>query len=481
MPTPDNSRLLRLGYATGTMSFMVKDVAFGSFVLFYYTTVVGLSGTLAGAVLFIGLAWDAITDPLIGSISDNLKSRWGRRHPLMAVSGIPLALCMFLLFYVPQGLGQTGMFLWMLIVVLTLRTFITLFGLPYLALGAELSEDYEERSRIAGTRTLLGWTTGVSLTAFAWAYLFPAGDGVDGRLLRENYVMFGILSFLIVSVFTTICTLSTKHRIPHLPQVAETVPFSFVRLWRELKQAFENDNFRVLFLVMLTLGVATGLNASLGTHTAVYFWEFSKEQMALLAFAVLVPIAVMTGVMGRLNQRIEKQRALQFCVLGLVLNTLWLVPGRLLGLLPENDTVAIFVLVALSGMIGSALVIWFQTVSSSVIADITDEQEFVTHQRQEGVFFAAQGFSIKFVTGIGNLVGGVVIDVIGLPVGAQPGTIAADVIFDLGVVMGPIMALCLAVPYCYARKLTLSRARHAEVRAELDRRHGLEVADEGVA
>jgi len=467
---PPITRLFRIGYATGTMSFMVKDVAFGSFVLFYYTSVVGLSGTLAGAVLFIGLAWDAVSDPIIGSISDNFRSRWGRRLPFMAVSGIPLAICMYLLFNVPEGLGQTGIFVWMLSVMIALRTFITMYGLPYLALGAELSEDYEERSNIAGTRTLLGWMTGILLTAFAWAFIFAETPDGDGRLVRENYVMFGVIAFSIVAIFTTVCTFVVRGRLAYLPQAAEGARVNMGKLYRDLVLAFQNSNFRNLFFLMLTLGVPTGLNAALGTHMNTYFWELTTEQLALVTFTVVGAIVVMTGVMGKLNERIEKQTAIKLCILGIVVNSLWFVPMRLLGLFPENHTLLLFVFVSMHAMIASAIIIWFQTVSSSVIADITDEQEYVTHQRQEGVFFAAQGFSIKFVTGIGNLLGGVVIDMIKLPVGAEPGTVDAQVIFELGVVMGPGMILVLAVPYYFSRKLTLSRARHAEVREELERR-----------
>jgi Na+/melibiose symporter-like transporter len=164
----------KLAYASGTVSFAVKDIAFGSFVLFYYVSVVGLQGSLAGTVLLISMVWDAITDPIVGSLSDNFRSRWGRRHPFMAISGIPLAICLFALFNVPEGLSQTEIFLWMLVICLLLRTFLTLFTVPYLALGAEMSDDYHERSSIAGTRTLFGWVTAIGLAAVAWGgFLTP--------------------------------------------------------------------------------------------------------------------------------------------------------------------------------------------------------------------------------------------------------------------------------------------------------------------
>jgi Na+/melibiose symporter-like transporter len=476
---PRNGLGSKLAYASGALSFSVKDVAFGAFVLFYYTSVVGLQGSLAGAVLFIAMVWDALTDPIVGSISDNLRTRWGRRHPMMAISGIPLAICLFALFNVPEGLSEWGIFSWMLVVCLLLRTFLTLFTVPYLALGAELSNDYEERSSIAGVRTVFGWVSGILLTAAAWYFIFQSDGTTDGRLIEGNYFAYGALSFLLVAVFTTISIFATAGRIPFLPKGSdEPVKFSARKLVADIREALENHNFRTLFWLMLTLGAATGLNAALGTHVATYFWELSTEQLTLQALGTLVPIALMMVFMGWLNHRFEKQQVLRICILGLVMNTLWLVPGRLLGIIPENGHPLLFPLILFQGYLSAAFIIWFQTVSSSVIADISDEQEYLTHQRQEGMFFAAQGFSIKFVTGIGNFLGGVVIDIIRLPVGAVPGTVDLEVLFNLGIFMGPVIALFLVVPYFFSRRLRMSREQHAEIRAALDERSG---AGDGMA
>lgn len=470
-PKSPNTLPAKLAYASGTLSFSVKDVAFGAFVLFYYTSVVGLQGSLAGMVLFIAMVWDAVTDPVVGSISDNLRTRWGRRHPLMAMSGIPLALCLFALFNVPDGLSQWQIAAWMLVVCLLLRTFLTFFTVPYLALGAELSEDYQERSSIAGVRTIFGWISAILLTALAWGLIFQSDGETDGRLIRENYFVYGAVSFALVAVFTTLSIFATAKRIPDLPQPSgDSEGVSLRKLLRDVLIALQNHNFRNLFWLMLTLGAATGLNAALSTHVNTYFWELSTDQLLLQAIGTLIPIAIMMVFMGWLNRRFEKQRVLQLCILGIVINTLWLVPGRLLGWLPDNHDPLLFPLVLLQGFISAAFVIWFQTVSSSVIADITDEQEYYTHQRQEGMFFAAQMFSIKFVTGIGNLLGGFVIQYIQLPPNAEPGTVDASVLFELGVVMGPIIAGFLLVPYFFARRLQMSRARHEEIRTALNER-----------
>ena len=118
-PEPENLRVsTKLFYGLGSVSEGTKNTAFNVFLLFYYNQVLGLSGTLSGAAIFVALCVDAITDPLMGSISDNFHSRWGRRHPFMYASALPMATFFYLLFnpflvFSPETLGQTGLFVWL--------------------------------------------------------------------------------------------------------------------------------------------------------------------------------------------------------------------------------------------------------------------------------------------------------------------------------------------------------------------------------
>lgn len=131
----------RLLYSSGVVNYALKDAAFGAFVLFYYKQVLGLSGTLTGLAIAISVVWDAISDPMVGAWSDKLRSRWGRRHPFMVASVVPMALSFVCLFAPPQFALQTqhSLFLWLLGSVLLLRTALTFFMIPYLALGAEIT------------------------------------------------------------------------------------------------------------------------------------------------------------------------------------------------------------------------------------------------------------------------------------------------------------------------------------------------------
>ncbi len=472
-PNPTNPLSFRLAYASGTLTFVVKDVAFGAFVLFYYTSIQGVSGNLAGAVLLIAMTWDAITDPIVGSISDNLRTRWGRRHPMMVLGALPMAICMYLLFAVPEGLTEWQTLAWMLIVCVLLRTFFTLFSVPYLALGAELSEDYVERTAITGLRTVVHWLGAILLTSAAWGFVFQGEGELDGRLIESNYHQFGMIALVLVVLFAATATGGTSSRIQQLPIPAVRERFSVGNLLRDIWSALQNNNFRTLFFVLLTFGVFTGLFTALTTHINTYFWELTTQQLFIQSMSSIIPTLLMILALAWLNARVEKQVALKLCIVLMVLNTLWFIPGRLLGWLPENHTTSLFVLVVLHGYINIAVLIWFGAVTASLIADITDEQELHSGKRQEGMFFAAQGFSIKFVTGIGTFAGGLVLSMTNMPAGAAPGTVEDSVLFNLGMVMGPGLAVFLAVPYFFASRLRVSRAQHASIRAELDARSAL--------
>ena len=149
----------RLLYGSGIISHGLKEAAMAVFVLFYYKQVLGLSGTLTGLALAISIIWDGVSDPLIGIWSDRLRSRIGRRHPLMIAAVIPMAVGFIMLYGPPDNvLGDPWLlFTWLLFSILLLRTALTFFMVPYLALGAEIVVDYHERSQLAAMRTNIAW------------------------------------------------------------------------------------------------------------------------------------------------------------------------------------------------------------------------------------------------------------------------------------------------------------------------------------
>lgn len=454
-------------YAIGNIPFAVKDAAFVNFVVFYYTQVHGLSGTLAGLAMFIALSWDAVSDPVVGSWSDNFRSRWGRRHPLMLAGGLPTAVLFLALFAPPDQLGQMGVFAWLLGVSIVLRTFLTIYFIPYSAMGAELSTDYDERTVVAKARVTVAWVAGMALPAIAFAFFFQPSDGVDGRLLADNYWQYGVLSALVAGVAALVCVVGTRSVIPRLPQPIARQKFGWKGPLQDMKLAFQNRNFRLSMGANLAFGLSAGVYMTLSLYLGTYFWEFTTAELA----GVVVPTAAATVVaflvLGRLGQRFDKPHLLAAASLLLALNAIWFLGSRLLGLLPGNDHFAIFPLLLLNTGIGVFAIVSMQVLGASLAADILDEQELATGKRQEGVVFAAGAFVQKATTGAGALLAGIVIDTAGLQQGSVPGSVDASVLHSLGLFTMVMTAGLALIALVFNARLRLSRSEHALVREQL--------------
>ena len=154
-------------FGLGQSAEGMKNAAFGTFLLLYYSQILGLDPRLAGAALLMALAFDALTDPLTGSISDGWRGRFGRRHGFMYAAALPMTVTFYFVWTPPDGLGQMGLFAWMLGWTVLARGAMTLYHVPHLSLGAELTDDYVERTRVVAYRIFFGFVGGASLFAIA--------------------------------------------------------------------------------------------------------------------------------------------------------------------------------------------------------------------------------------------------------------------------------------------------------------------------
>lgn len=454
-------------YAIGNVPFSVKDAAYINFVVFYYTQVQGLSGTLTGIAMFIALLWDAISDPVVGSWSDSLRSRWGRRHPLLVAGGIPTALLFLALFAPPDGLGEFGIFIWLLIVSVLLRTALTIYYIPYSAMGAELSADYDERTVIAKARVTMGWLAGMLLPALAFTVFFRPENGMDGRLIADNYWQYGVLSALVAAATALVCVVGTRTAIPRLPGATPGLMFNWAQPWGDLKLIFRNANFRVSMGANLALGMCAGVYTTLGLYMGTYFWEFSTDQLAGLVVPTAVGTLLAFVVLNRLGRHFDKPTLLAAITLALAMNVLWFIGARLLDLLPANGHPLIYPLQLFNLGIAVMLIVALQALAISLWADILDEQDLNTGRRQEGVVFAAGSFVGKATSGAGALLAGIVIDVSGMTPGLAPGEVSQHVLQSLGwFTLSTITSLALVAFYCFTR-LQLSRADHTRVASML--------------
>ena len=459
----------KLYQAIGALPDTYKNFAFGTLLLFYYNQVLGMAASLASLAIMIALLVDAVTDPVVGSFSDNLKSKYGRRHPLMYVAALPLGVTLFLTFVPPAGLSETGLFLWLTTIAILVRISMTFYVVPWNAMFAEFSEDYVERSNIVTFRYLVGWVGGVALTFATWTLIFPSTDAyTPGHLNPDAYKTFATVLGITVTLAAFLTTALTHREIPYLLQPMHNTPkLTLKRVLAEVKLALKNRNFLIVFMFILVSSAITGVDGALEIYMHTYFWGLLPEDIRWLVLGIFGAFLAFVLV-NMLQQRYDKKTLLLVCVAFMILNNVTLVSLRFAGVLPENGAEWLLEILVLNTILRVAAGTVAAIVGVSMFADILDQQELNTGLRQEGVFGSAISFSGKATSGLGVLIGGLILDfVISFPEGATPTELDPGLVWNLGLVAGICMPLLHFVPLYLITHYDITRGGFEDIQRQL--------------
>jgi GPH family glycoside/pentoside/hexuronide:cation symporter len=454
------------------MPDVFKDFAIKTFLLLYYNQVLGLPALHVSAALFIALLIDAVTDPIVGSYSDRFHSKLGRRHPFMYASAVPLGISVFFLFSPPAIESDTLLLVWLLVFVIAARVSMTFFHVPWSALFAEFSDDYEERSTIVTYRFFMAWVGGISFSFAVYSFVFPATEAFPlGQLNPANYRAFALVLAICIPTAVLLTTHLTKDQVPYLMQPqGEPTPFRFRNVIEDMRFALRNREFLLLFGSVLTSAVVIGTNGAFEIYMRTYFWGLDTASLRWLALSFTGGL-IGFATIGLLQRRFDKKHLLVGCGIALIAQGMLLVGLRFLDVLPANGTTTLLVLLVLDSVLRGYLATVAIVMFISMVADTLDVQELETGRRQEGVFNAAVTFSAKATSGFGLLVAGALLDtVIGFPRGVAEAVPDADVIIRLGVVDGFVVPVANAVWMFLVLKCSMTRERHAEVRRRLEAR-----------
>ncbi len=444
-----------------------KEWAFNTLLLLFYSQVLGMSATLAAGVIAISLAFDAISDPMAGAISDSFRSRrLGRRHPLMLASIIPSCVSIFALFSPPQDLSEYYLAAWMLACTITLRVSFSFFAVPWGAIAAELSEDYSERTIIIAYRMMIGVVGGGLFGALTFRLLFPESEG--GLFNPEHYPTFAAIISGLMFFWMTFSTLATLDQVKYLPQPAKAVPKVAPReILMRITGALKNEYFRTLFIATLIASAVIGTGQVFDIYMNTFFWGFGTEELSWLILGI-VGMLVSTLTIKPLQARFEKRDLILFALAFITVLQILKVSLRFVGWLPENGDpllLQIFVFQAmLMGYCGNLFLMMY----ASMMADIADHQELRTGLRQEGIFSGGITFSGKVTSGLGLILGGLLLDlVIVFPKGLEPGQVAQDVLIRMAVIDGIIMPALNLIPFLLLLKYRLDRATMQDIQTQL--------------
>jgi glycoside/pentoside/hexuronide:cation symporter, GPH family len=455
-------------YGVGAIIDAAQTVFLGTFLYFYLTAVCGLSGSMAGLALGVSLAVDSFVDPLVGSLSDNSRSRFGRRHPFMLASIVPIVVCLGGLFSVPVGLKGAGLMAYVLALSLGLRFGLSAFNVPYIALGGELSDNYNERSTIVAFRVGVGAIGTIAVLVLGYGVFLSAKAG--GQLHRAGYPPFAWSGAAVMGCAALLSTLGTLRARARLHGAAHVDGSTVFRLVREMGEVFRNSSFLFLFGACLVFFVGFGAAGALTLHANTFFWRLPPSTILLIALSAIPGLLIGIVTTALLTKAVEK-RTIAMAGLGLIaLSQLSPVTLRLSGILPGAGPAPVAVLIAATFLanIGVAMaLVGFQ----SMMADAADEHDLLFGARREGLYFAGISFAAKASSGLGVMIAGLAADAIGFPndLAAKGGHAAVPwaAARDLALIYGPGASVITVLGVLLMFGYRISRAEHGRIIAAL--------------
>ena len=450
----------KFNYSVGAVANGIKTDMFTFFLFFFYARVIGLEPLLTSLAIGLALVVDSITDPVMGAISDRTNSRYGRRHPYMFVSFIPVSIFYILLFSpsTEWELSQTQLFWWMFICASLTRIGMTLFEVPHRSFGAEITKDYDERTKLFSWREMFAWIAGIS-NAFLGYFIFfkSTPDYPLGQLNPEAYFPLAMTGGILMIISILFSSLRTRNDISNLSSWSGST--SFTQMISELKIAVTNKSFILFFLGSLTLSISWGMLNSLTLFINTDFWGLRADQIGIFLFVYFPAAFLAFSITPKFVLKLGKRRFVLLCVLGVAMASPIAFIFYNLGLTPDKGTTNLVLFLCIPLVFISTLSIAGNMARDSMIGDIADEVDLQSGKRQEGVLYSAVSFVQKVNTAIGIFTGGITLWIFDISKETPTDDQAYSLFFVQGVV-GPIL---FVIPLLFFYFYTLDRKRHKEI------------------
>jgi Na+/melibiose symporter-like transporter len=459
----------KLAYSAGTLNEGVVSAA-GIATLIYYNQVLGVSPSLCGIAFTIASVVDAISDPLMGAISDRVNTRWGRRHPAMLASALPWTVSFYFLYQPMKGLSETGTFIWLTVFLVLVRLSYTIFAVPHNALGAELTDDYHERTSVYGYKVVVWSAASVILGMVVWWVVFPSTEGYDNGLLNEaRYPLLAVSGAIVIFVATVSTTFFTRDQIPYLHDTSSNRP-KFKAYLRNVVGLFVNSSYVAVCVAWLTLATALGILMVTVNYAYLYAYGLSTEQMSVLTFLKLPGILIALPLATYLTRVLDKK--FSFMVTAMFAATIITAPHvfMMAGVFPASDSALYLWAIFAPLFIGYMTLPVMNIVVESQLVDICDLQEYNTGTRDEAVIFAIRTFAMKSTIGLGTLIGGFGLAFIDFPENAVAGELESGVVNGLLFMSGPLYFVFMALGVAFMWMYRIDKKRHTEILAVLEER-----------
>jgi glycoside/pentoside/hexuronide:cation symporter, GPH family len=455
----------KVAFGLGMLANQMFPAALGIFMVVLVQDM-GFPGWMWGVLFFLPRVFDSVTDPIMGFISDNTRSTWGRRKQYVFVGAIVMGISFVAMWQLYRADGVTYNFVYFLCWSLVFYLGLTLFSIPYVAMGYEMSDDFHERTSIMAVAQWIGQWAWV-IAPWFWVVMYdPSWFQNADTATRTLSIWVGVICMLLAMVPALFLpSRSTKDDTHLVPLTWANLGGGMREILAGFKEAFGSVPFRKLCFATFLIFNAFNTVAAFSFFIVVYhlfagnapaagIWPtlFGSVGALITTFAVIPTVAWMSRKMGKKNAFMLSQG---ISLIGYVLLWFLMVPGK--------PWMFMFALPFFSFGIGGLF-----TLMMSMTADVCDLDELATGKRREGIFGAIYWWMVKFGFAIAGLLSGAIMTFVGFSPGAATqadGAVDGLRLFYSGV---PIFGTLLAM--WVMRNYDLDERRANEVHAELERR-----------
>lgn len=429
-------------YGIGNLGYSTISSTLSNFIMFFGTSVMGVSGTLVGLAVSIGVFWDAISDPIVGYYSDNLNSSLGKRHPFMLIGIFGMCAINLVIWLIPANAPEIIKFIWIFLSLIAVQTFCTFFATPHLALGLEMSSDPQEQTSIQCIRTIFQLIGMMLPTIFMFIFM-PSGEGVQGQLLASGYINTAYVSSLLCLIFGLMTFFGTLKRQVCCPVKIKTKKESILSIFNDFFKILKKKRYRIIISGYSISLIASSILTASGMHMFTYCFHFDSKQISIAMGSLIISAILAQIFWSHVSKSIGKKQTL---IRGLVIGIIGiLVLWGLFTLRQLFSTNVLFILtlpsIFISGF-GTGVLYSFPL---SMFGDVMANDYEIQGTNKTGVYSGIMTLAFKLSNSLALVIIGIVLDLIKFSSDSPVQPLSVQTGLGLLVIVGTILSLGISI------------------------------------
>ncbi len=450
----------KLNYGIGNLGYSIVTQLLILYFTFYATAVLNLPGTVVGIIMALGAILDAVTDPIMGYVTDNIYiKKYGRRHFYILIGMILLTISNLVLWNVGVNYSIITKTIWILTTILVLKIAVTIYIVPYMALGTELTNDYNESISIQAIRSIF-FILGILLASSVILLLFfkSTPKYPIGQLNPKGYSDMATFTTIIFIICGGLSYYFTKGAVENPTDNNTTKEkLALNSIFAKFKNAFINKDFKALVIGNLMVYVSIAVFTTIGMHSLTYTFKLNSFDLSIIFGVQLIVCIISQPVWVYICKRLDKRESIILALkIGMLSYTIYLGVTIFKGFI----NVHLYYLIAFSIMNGFAAAPLY-SLPFSMIADISEIEKNNTGESNEGVLIGGLTFGYKFGQSICVFLLGILLDIIGFDSHLKVQSISVEYILGIALSLGSIIAIIVSIHYF--KKYTISRSHIEEL------------------